>query len=1679
MESEDRKPIFTKKLVLGILAAILLILIIFLLLRNCGKSGEDYKVSHISLSPTSFGLKIGEMMQVSAAVLPSDAQDQRVTWSSSNSSVASVEQNGVVTGIAEGTATITATALDGSGVTGQTYVTVGSNVPTLDQLQLNKTSYNIKVGKTVVVEVTPVPVAANLGELTFNIANTSIATVDAYGVIKGIAEGTTSITVTSSINNVSATSVVKVSKNSTTVVVPPTTIKVVAIDFTSDGCYQMKVGNKYSINAQIKPTNATDQNLVWESSDKNIAIVDGSGVVTAIKTGTVTIKATATSNVYNTYTIKVISSGSEGSCRAITPSQPSSGGGTRTPSTKTDTVTDYGIKTEDNLSFKIEDGKNNNTETKVNITGTIVADNQLTSYSAWINSAECIVEIGGGIENFRYTATANGESIHRDRAIVKMTDPDGVKVCVTTYSMDTSSAASGLDNVLQTDCATVCKFNKKNLVIELDQEKPSCTISDFRLSNNDEYSFTVNGTDIGSGVSSISYKGTEKKVNNEATKSVEFSTKITSSAPARYTATVHDAAGNSGTCSAEYNPANSELTTVDSSAAVVTKLESSIVQSTLFKDDITKIISDTTDDSNATYRVISNLTYESSNTSVVSVDSDGTVKALADEDATVTITIRYVSSKGVVSDTVIVNVKKGVTPQCNFELGEPHQTGISGEWHTGTIGIQCSLPDDSKIKITGIGICFGSENCDPKLSKKNATLASTTLSNVTGEGFLRYKYTTSSGYEGVGQSSYIKVDNTKPSCKIRINGASVEYVIGSEDSGYNKINISDGYSKTYSDTRTLDPINIPYNGKKDKAVTITDMVGLTGGCTKTITDSEAASMTDILLNNKQGKFYIETSGLNDSFWVYNTSTGRVELKHNSPTITFEAKPYPSSVPTTSLLGAIKKLEDASGSGGYTWTNSNSGLITLSSTSGTRVTATVNNTQTAMKGGSATIKATSNVNPSLTAEVTITIPAATIPVTGLSLGYIPSTLTAGKSVDVSIIYSPYNVTEKKATLVSTDGNVLTVSGNTITAKPGVSNKTAQVYAKYGDLESKRVTITVTGEDTSIPTINVTEPQLFELGNYYIFSFVGNDKDSKVKIYYNTTSGTSCTPSNQKSGDSRTLQIGGSIRSNGTYTVCAYAEDEAGNKSETYKKTYYIKGIAEVLKATFNCGGQTSMRSCNSYQQAGCTVTAPSCTKSGYKFNGWATSPVYSIGSMSTSFKITKNGVTYYATFGSTGDYKLTFNCNGTVTTKKCTPVSGKNSCDITPPSCSKAGYTFNGWSTNSSASSGITQSPMAVISNINGTTYYATWSQGTLPTYTATFKPNGGKCLGSTTNITQTCTVASGKTSCYVNAPICEKEGYTFNGWGVTAIGSLIEINSNKTYTALWKLNTATTLSANYMCNGNKISRSCELVGTNKFCTVTPPSCAKSGYTFVGWNKSATATTGISQPGILMSPTLGMSAGTPNYYAIFVAKPTCSISLSGTSPLIATVNAPGGVASYGWGSNGNGTAYNGTYRLAVINSGTYTFTVKDNYGSQGTCSITLSSSTSCPSGTSAISNGKCCPTGYGLVSSRSTTKCLKLYGIGEPNYSSWSLSSITYHETEPACKSRSSVESAGGFEYCTIGTISSWSACSGYGLDAPCYRKNAYKRSIVSRTCPSGTKDYSGYCYYEATMQNKKTTLYVR
>lgn len=170
---------------------------------------EIVKVTGISLNKTRLEMNVYDTSVLVATVTPNNATDKGVKWSSSNSSVASVDASGRVTARSAGTATITVTTNDGN-YTATCTVIVSSVGAT--GVSLNKSSLNLYVGDgdTLVATVTPNN-ATNKG-VKWSSSNTNVATVDDSGRVTAQGVGTAVITVTTDDGNHTASCTVTVTE---------------------------------------------------------------------------------------------------------------------------------------------------------------------------------------------------------------------------------------------------------------------------------------------------------------------------------------------------------------------------------------------------------------------------------------------------------------------------------------------------------------------------------------------------------------------------------------------------------------------------------------------------------------------------------------------------------------------------------------------------------------------------------------------------------------------------------------------------------------------------------------------------------------------------------------------------------------------------------------------------------------------------------------------------------------------------------------------------------------------------------------------------------------------------------------------------------------------------------------------------------------------------------------------------------------------------------------------------------------------------------------------------------------------------------------------------------------------------------------------------------------------------
>ncbi len=291
-------------------------------------------VNRVSLNKTSTTLTVGGTETLTATVAPDNATDKTVTWTSSNPSVATVE-NGVVTAVAPGTAVITVTTQDGNKtatctvtVTARTYnisvapdrldfssVNVGYEIPPTAQTVTITNTGNQSVTVNLPTS-TNYTITAGAG-FTNGTASLALNGTAQFTVQPktGLGVGTYRETITVSGSNGASASL---TASFTVNAIPVTSV---TLSQTQASLYCNRTPNTITLTATVAPDNATNQAVTWTSSDSTVATVDQNGVVTAVAPGTAVITAAAADG-----------SGASASC-TVTVSRYSSGGGSSSSST--------------------------------------------------------------------------------------------------------------------------------------------------------------------------------------------------------------------------------------------------------------------------------------------------------------------------------------------------------------------------------------------------------------------------------------------------------------------------------------------------------------------------------------------------------------------------------------------------------------------------------------------------------------------------------------------------------------------------------------------------------------------------------------------------------------------------------------------------------------------------------------------------------------------------------------------------------------------------------------------------------------------------------------------------------------------------------------------------------------------------------------------------------------------------------------------------------------------------------------------------------------------------------------------------------------------------------------------------------------------------------------------------
>ena len=264
---------------------------------KCGEVSATCKVTvkpilatSIILNKETLELVIGENEALTATVKPENTTYKTIVWSSSNEEVATVSEDGVVTAVSGGEVTITATCGD---VSASCTVTVSPRL--VESIDLNYSEWNGKPGESLLISATVSPDNATDKTLLWSSSDTEVATVDEAGQVTVVSVGECIITVTAADgSDVSASSKITVS---------PRLVESIELDHSN---WIGMSGESFVISVTVSPENATDKTVIWNSSDPEVATVDETGLVTAVKPGSALITATTANGLTATCEVTVL-----------------------------------------------------------------------------------------------------------------------------------------------------------------------------------------------------------------------------------------------------------------------------------------------------------------------------------------------------------------------------------------------------------------------------------------------------------------------------------------------------------------------------------------------------------------------------------------------------------------------------------------------------------------------------------------------------------------------------------------------------------------------------------------------------------------------------------------------------------------------------------------------------------------------------------------------------------------------------------------------------------------------------------------------------------------------------------------------------------------------------------------------------------------------------------------------------------------------------------------------------------------------------------------------------------------------------------------------------------------------------------------------------------------------------
>lgn len=244
----------------------------------------------IDVQPTTASVVLGGTRQLSATVSGDVGISTAVLWRSANPSIVQVAANGIVTGVAQGTTTVTAIALGDTTRRSSATVTV---IPTVQDLTVQPASASITIGQTRQLAASVIADPGANTAVTWRSSNVAVASVSSAGMVTGIGSGVAMIT---------AVSVADTLRRSDALI----TVRMAPRVTVSPGSLALQVGAHSALSATVTADPGISTAVSWRTTDPAVATVSSTGVVSAVATGTATITAVSAVDTTQTASATVV-----------------------------------------------------------------------------------------------------------------------------------------------------------------------------------------------------------------------------------------------------------------------------------------------------------------------------------------------------------------------------------------------------------------------------------------------------------------------------------------------------------------------------------------------------------------------------------------------------------------------------------------------------------------------------------------------------------------------------------------------------------------------------------------------------------------------------------------------------------------------------------------------------------------------------------------------------------------------------------------------------------------------------------------------------------------------------------------------------------------------------------------------------------------------------------------------------------------------------------------------------------------------------------------------------------------------------------------------------------------------------------------------------------------------------